>query len=83
MRDSQLGDFAQYMNSSKKDKVFTYFENHYTSTQVLSMLSSTNHAEQKATDRILENNLISSIDKKSKIEQLKTGTKTSNLISQT
>ncbi len=83
VRDSQLGDFAQYMNSSKKDKVFTYFENHYTSTQVLSMLSSTNHAEQKATDRILENNLISSIDKKSKIEQLKTGTKTSNLISQT
>ena len=83
VRDSQLGDFAQYMNSSKKDKVFTYFENHYTSTQVLSILSSTNHAEQKATDRILENNLISSIDKKSKIEQLKTGTKTSNLISQT
>lgn len=82
VRDSQLGDFAQYMNSSKKDKVFTYFENHYTSTQVLSMLSSTNHNEQKQTDRILENNLISSIDKKEKIERIKTGEKLPNLTGQ-
>lgn len=75
VRDSQLVDFAQYLNSSKKEKVFNYFENHYNSTKVLSMLSSTNTEEQNNRDRILQNNLISNVDKKDAIERLQSGDK--------